>query len=189
MPYFDRFWNRALASFKDVVEQQGEETRDDHFHRGIRPDVGDRRGSVNRAFDVFTKDMKSWWPPEHHILASELVDTVVEPHAGGALYDVGADGSTCQWGTVVTYEPPTRFALSWNIDLQWQIELIRPRRARWRSRFVADGASRTIVEPEHRHLDRHGDGWEGMRDAVGSPDGWAVGLSRFARYTATGSPD
>ena len=145
--------------------------------------------AVNRAFDVFTKDMKSWWPPEHHILASELVDTVVEPHAGGALYDVGADGSTCQWGTVVAYEPPTRFAFSWNIDLQWQIELDPAKTSEVEVRFVADGASRTIVELEHRHLDRHGDGWEGMRDAVGSSDGWAVGLGRFARYTATGSPD
>jgi uncharacterized protein YndB with AHSA1/START domain len=78
---------------------------------------------VERAFDVFTKDMKSWWPPEHHILASELVDTVVEPQPGGAMYDVGADGSTCRWGTVLAYEPPTRFVFQWNITLQWQIEL------------------------------------------------------------------
>jgi len=144
---------------------------------------------AERAFDVFTTDMKSWWPPEHHILESELVDTVVEPKVGGAMYDVGADGSTCQWGTVVAYEPPTRFAFSWNITLQWQIELDPAKASEVEVRFVRDGASRTIVELKHRHLDRHGDGWEGMRDAVGSPDGWAVGLARFARYTATGSPD
>ena len=145
--------------------------------------------AVERAFDVFTKDMKSWWPPDHHILASELVDTVVEPRVGGAVYDVGADGSTCQWGTVVAYEPPTRFTFSWNIDLQWQIEPDPAKTSEVEVRFVPDGGSRTIVELEHRHLDRHGDGWEGMRDAVGSPDGWAVGLGRFARYAGTGSPD
>ena len=47
-------------------------------------------------------------------------------------------------------------------------------------RFVPEGPSRTRVELEHRHLDRHGDGWHQMRDAVGAPDGWAKGLGRFA---------
>jgi uncharacterized protein YndB with AHSA1/START domain len=144
---------------------------------------------VERAFEIFTKDMKSWWPPEHHILASELVDTVVEPQPGGAIYDVGADGSTCRWGTVVAYEPPARFAFQWNINLQWQIELDPAKTSEVDVRFVAENASTTVVELQHRHLDRHGDGWETMRDAVGSPEGWALGLGRFVHYLTTGSPD
>ena len=144
---------------------------------------------IDRAFEVFTQDMKSWWPPEHHILASELVDTVVEPHAGGAMYDVGADGSTCRWGTVVAFEPPTRFVFQWNIDLQWQVELDPAKTSEVEVRFVAESAAITTVELEHRHLDRHGDGWEAMRDAVGSPDGWALGLGRLVRYIATGAPN
>ena len=47
-------------------------------------------------------------------------------------------------------------------------------------RFQAEGPNQTRVELEHRHLDRHGEGWEQMRDAVGSPDGWGLGLRRFA---------
>jgi hypothetical protein len=43
------------------------------------------------------------------------------------------------------------------------------------------------VELEHRHLDRHGDGWEAMREAVGSPEGWGVGLQRFGQRLQ-GSP-
>jgi uncharacterized protein YndB with AHSA1/START domain len=144
---------------------------------------------VERAFEVFTQDMKSWWPPEHHILASELVNTVVEPHIGGAMYDVGADGSTCRWGTVIAYEPPSRFVFQWNINLQWQVELDRAKTSEVEVRFVADSPTTTTVELEHRHLDRHGDGWEAMREAVGSPDGWALGLGRLVRYVATGSPD
>ena len=144
---------------------------------------------IERAFAVFTQDMKSWWPPEHHILASELVETVVEPHAGGAMYDVGADGSTCRWGTVVAFEPPTRFVFQWHIDLQWQVELDPARTSEVEVRFVAESAAATTVELDHRHLDRHGDGWEAMRDAVGSPDGWALGLGRLMRYIASGAPD
>ncbi len=49
-------------------------------------------------------------------------------------------------------------------------------------RFVPDGPERTRVELEHRHLERHGEGWEAMRDAVGSADGWSVGMRRFAAY-------
>jgi len=143
---------------------------------------------IARAFDVFTREMTLWWPPEHHILASELVDIVVEPHVGGAVYDLGADGSTCRWGTVLAFEPPKRFAFSWNIDLQWQIEFDPAKTSEVEVRFVAEGPARTRVELVHRHLDRHGEGWESMRDAVGSDDGWPVGLRRYARYTATGSP-
>src|SRR5918998_2281900 len=77
---------------------------------------------AERAFDTFTQDMKAWWPPEHHLLQSALVDPIVEPRAGGAVSDVGADGTQCHWGTVVSYEPPSRFVFSWNIGLQWQVE-------------------------------------------------------------------
>jgi hypothetical protein len=51
-------------------------------------------------------------------------------------------------------------------------------------RFTAEAPDRTRVELEHRHLDRHGEGWERMRDAVGSPEGWHPGLVRFADYVS-----
>lgn len=46
-------------------------------------------------------------------------------------------------------------------------------------RFVAEGPDRTRAELEHRKLERHGEGWQGMCDGVGSPDGWAKGLRAF----------
>lgn len=135
---------------------------------------------VERAFSVFTDDIGSWWPPEHHILQAELAEMVFEPHPGGSVYDRGVDGSECRWARVLVYEPPNRVVFSWDIGLQWQIEPDPDKTSEVEVRFVPEGPDRTRVELEHRNLQRHGEGWERMRDAVGSPDGWLIGLGRFA---------
>ena len=135
---------------------------------------------IERAFSVYTDGISSWWPREHHILQTELAEMVFEPRVGGHIYDRGVDGSECHWARVLAYEPPTRIVFSWDINLQWQIEVDPARTSEVEVRFTADGPNRTTVEVEHRHLDRHGDGWEHMREAVASPDGWNLGLSNFA---------
>src|SRR6266851_3514447 len=135
---------------------------------------------IERAFTLFTEEMGRWWPPEHHILEAELAEMVFEPRAGGHIYDRGTDGSECRWARVLAYEPPTRLVFSWDISMQWQRESDPARTSEVEVLFIADGAERTRVELEHRNLERHGDGWERMRDAVGSPEGWGVGLRRFA---------
>jgi len=140
---------------------------------------------VERAFRIFTDDIGSWWPPEHHILQAELAKMVFEPRVGGNVYDIGTDGTESRWARVVAYEPPTRVVFSWDISLQWQIETDPTRTSEVEVRFVADGPNRTRVELEHRHLERHGEGWESMRDAVASPEGWDVGLRRFADRVAS----
>jgi uncharacterized protein YndB with AHSA1/START domain len=135
---------------------------------------------VERAFTVYTDGIGGWWPPEHHILQGELAAMVFEPRVGGHVYDVGTDGSECHWARVLVYEPPHRVVFSWDINMQWQIETDLSRTSEVEVRFVPEGEGRTRVELEHRHLDRHGEGWEQMRDATGSPDGWQSGLTRFA---------
>jgi hypothetical protein len=139
---------------------------------------------IDRAFSVFTAEIGTWWPPEHHILQAELAEMVFEPRQGGHVYDRGVDGSECRWARVLVYEPPNRFVISWDISLAWQLEPDPARTSEVEVRFVPEGPQRTRVELEHRHLDRHGTGWEQMRDAVGSPEGWAVGLRRFADRVA-----
>jgi len=136
---------------------------------------------VDQAFTVFTEDIGSWWPSEHHILQAPLAAMVFEQEVGGHVYDVGTDGSECRWARVLAYEPPTRVVFSWDISLQWQVETDPARTSEIEVRFVPEGEHRTRVELEHRHIDRHGDGWEGLRDAVGSPEGWGAGLQQFAR--------
>jgi uncharacterized protein YndB with AHSA1/START domain len=135
---------------------------------------------VERAFTVFTDEIGSWWDPDHHLLEGELAEMVFEPRVGGRILDRGVDGSECAWARVLAFEPPDRFVISWDIDTSWKIETDHERTSEVEVRFVAEGADRTRVELEHRKLDRHGDGWEDMRDSVGSDDGWAAGLRRFA---------
>ena len=134
------------------------------------------------AFDVFTQDMGGWWPPDHHILEGELAEMVFELRAGGRIYDVGVDGSECQWARVLAFEPPERVVISWDITTAWKLETDLARTSEVEVRFVAEGPERTRVELEHRHLDRHGEGWQNMRGAVGSPGGWQGGLQRFAEH-------
>jgi uncharacterized protein YndB with AHSA1/START domain len=135
---------------------------------------------VERAFSVFTEDMGTWWNPDHHILEGELAEMVLEPHVGGRIYDRGVDGSECCWARVLAFEPPRRFVMSWDINLQWKLETDPARASEIEVRFIPQGAGQTRVELEHRHLERHGEGWEQMRGAVGSPGGWSGGLQRFA---------
>ena len=137
---------------------------------------------IDTAFEAFTDDIGSWWPPEHHILEAELAEMVFEPRVGGHVYDRGVDGSECRWARVLAYDPPNMVLISWDISLQWQLEHDPRRTSEVEVRFFSETPRRTRVELEHRNIDRHGDGWERMSDSVGSPDGWSGGLRRFAEW-------
>jgi uncharacterized protein YndB with AHSA1/START domain len=78
---------------------------------------------AEEAFRVFTEEIGSWWNPDHHILQGELAGMIFEPRVGGHVYDRGVDGSECRWARVLAFEPPVRFVISWDINLQWQLEI------------------------------------------------------------------
>lgn len=135
---------------------------------------------VERAFRVLTQEFDRIKPREHNMLAVAIAESVFEPRVGGRVYDRGVDGSECQWGRVLAYEPPDRIVFSWDISPQWRIETDPTRTSEVEVRFVAESPGRTRVVLEHRNLDRHGDGWEGMREGVGADQGWPLYLERFA---------
>jgi uncharacterized protein YndB with AHSA1/START domain len=135
---------------------------------------------IERAFKVFTEDFGSFKPPDHNMLGVEIAETVFEPRVGGSLYDRGVDGSVCRWARVLAYEPPNRVVLSWDISPQWQIETDLDKTSEWEVRFVAETAERTRVELEHRNLERHDEGWQGLRDGVAGDAGWPLYLQRYA---------
>jgi uncharacterized protein YndB with AHSA1/START domain len=140
--------------------------------------------SIEHAFSVFTDGILSWWGEDHHILEAKVVDMVVEPWVGGNTVDRGEDGSECRWARVLVWEPPHRFVFSWDINTRWQLETDGSKTSEVEIRFTSEAPDRTRVELEHRNLERHGEGWEGMRDAVGSPDGWPGGMRDFATAVA-----
>jgi uncharacterized protein YndB with AHSA1/START domain len=142
------------------------------------------RAPAERAFETFTRGIASWWNADHHLLEGELADMIFEPWVGGNIYDLGVDGSECRWSRVLAYEPPTRVVFSWDIDLDWKVETDPSRASEVEVRFVGRGPDATLVELEHRHLDRHGEGWGAMQAAVGSPNGWGSGLELFAAALA-----
>jgi uncharacterized protein YndB with AHSA1/START domain len=139
---------------------------------------------IDRAFSIFTDDIGTWWPESHHVLKAPLAEMIFEPRVGGHVYDRGTDGSECRWARVLAYDPPHRIVFSWDISLAWEIETNPDRASEVEISFVSEGPDRTRVELEHRHIERHGDGWEQMRVAVGSPEGWRIGLERFAARAA-----
>ena len=135
---------------------------------------------IDRAFRVFTEDFGAFKPPEHNLLGVEIAETVFEPRVGGHLYDRGVDGSECRWARVLAYEPPERVVFSWDISPRWQLEDDPSRTSEVEVRFVSETPERTRVELEHRNLERHGEGWEELRDGVDADQGWPLYLERYA---------
>ncbi|PGH45062.1 Uncharacterized conserved protein YndB, AHSA1/START domain [Micromonospora sediminicola] len=135
---------------------------------------------VERAFAIFTERFGDIKPKEHNLLGSPIVETVFEPKVGGHIYDRGEDGSACAWARVLVFEPPDRVVFSWDIGPTWQVDQDPDHASEVEIRFVAETPQRTRVELEHRNLDRHGPGWESVRDGVADDRGWPLYLDRYA---------
>jgi len=139
---------------------------------------------VGRAFTVFTARFGDFKPREHNLLAVPIVETVFEAEVGGHIYDVGSDGSRCAWARVLVVEPPSRVVFTWDIGPTWQVESDLARTSEVEVRFVAETDDRTRVELEHRNLERHGPGWQGVAEGVGGDAGWPLYLKRYADLIA-----
>jgi uncharacterized protein YndB with AHSA1/START domain len=124
------------------------------------------------AFKVFTERFDAWWPRTHHIGKVEPFTAIIEPREGGRWFERGADGSECEWGRVLAFSPPTRVAVSWHLDATYAYDPDPAKASRVEVTFHDEGDGKTRVELVHSELDRHGPGWEKLRDGVGSQGGW-----------------
>jgi uncharacterized protein YndB with AHSA1/START domain len=141
---------------------------------------------LERAFIVFTDRFGDFKPREHNLLTSPIAKTVFEPRVGGHIYDIAEDGSECRWARVLAYEPHERVVFSWDIGPDWQIVADPENASEVEVRFIVETPERTRVELEHRNLDRHGPGWEAVRDGIASDGGWPLYLDRYAHLLAEG---
>ena len=138
--------------------------------------------SAGRAFAVFTADMTSWWPSDHHIGSAPIEEIVIEPHEGGRWYTRHTDGSETSTGYVAAWEPPERVVVTWQISAEWKYDpsLVTTVEVR----FVAEAPERTRVELEHRDLEAYGPEAERMRQTFEEPGAWAGTLAAFAAGVA-----
>ena len=139
---------------------------------------------IDQAFAVFTERFGDFKPPEHNLLGAPIAETVFEPRVGGTIYDRATDGTECRWARILAYEPPDRVVFSWDISPYWQVETDPSHASEVEVRFIAQDDDHTRVELEHRHLERHGEGWEGVRDGVANDEGWPLYLDRYAALLA-----
>jgi len=128
-----------------------------------------------RAFEVFTAKFGTWWPKSHHIGKPEMQDVVVEPRQGGRWYERGVDGSECDWGKVLAWEPPSRIVLSWHLNSKFELD--DSVESSVEVQFIAEGANVTRVELVHRITAADA---EGIAAQVGSPNGWTGLLAAYA---------
>src|SRR6185437_5234263 len=138
-----------------------------------------------RAFAIFTAEASRWWLKSHSISAtkSPIKDVVIEPRVGGRWFERGEDGSECQWGQVLAWEPPPteksqgRLLLGWqiNADFKYDPSLL----TEVELRFTPAGSG-TLVELEHRLIERMGERGVGMRDAF--TRGWGLLLESFTQH-------
>jgi uncharacterized protein YndB with AHSA1/START domain len=137
------------------------------------------------AFRVFTDEIGSWWPFDTKAIGQVPATTaVLEPRAGGRWFERGEDGSECEWGRVVAFEPPERLVLNWQIGADWRYDPTLETEVE--IRFSAEDAGRTRVDLEHRGLEAYGEQAEQMKSIFDSPAGWGELLGLFAAAAVAG---
>jgi uncharacterized protein YndB with AHSA1/START domain len=134
---------------------------------------------VATAFEVFTSGFGRWWPASYSIGKSALKSATIEPKAGGRWFETGEDGTECDWGEVLAWEPPNRIVLAWRIRADWQYDPSLLTEVE--IKFSEAGGNATRVELEHRRLENMGATGEAAREIFESDRGWSSILQNYVR--------
>ncbi|MBW0088971.1 SRPBCC family protein [Pseudonocardia sp. KRD-184] len=141
---------------------------------------------VDEAFRVFTGSIDAWWPHQFHIGASEVAEVVLEPGVDGRWYERGTDGTECDWGRVLVWDPPHRLVITWQINGSWQFDPDPGHASEIEVRFTASGPAETVVEVEHGSFERLIGGGT-INDAIRGGGGWVFLLDGFGTVVAARS--
>jgi uncharacterized protein YndB with AHSA1/START domain len=137
------------------------------------------KATAERAFQVFTEGIDTWWPRSHNIGSAPAKRNIIEGRPGGRCYGELKDGTECDWGTILLWDPPRRLVMAWQVSPSWQHEPDLAKSSEVEVRFTPEGDGFTRVDLEHRHFERHGAGADTMRAAVDSVQGWNGLLGAF----------
>ena len=131
---------------------------------------------VERAFQLWTARAGVWWPMATHSMSGRPDSVlVIEPGAGGRIYEQTADGRQLPWGMVLAWEPPRRLVCEWLVgDTPTELEV----------RFAPGAAGATLVEIEHRGWDRFGEAGSDRRDL--NDQGWSDVIPLYVASCGTG---
>ncbi len=139
------------------------------------------KASPEQAFRVFTEDFDGWWPHTYHIGKSPMKRAILQGAAGGRCYTEQEDGTECDWGKILVWDPPRRLVIAWQITHQWGYEPDLAKSSEVEIRFEPEQDGSTRVDLEHRNFRRHGAGAESMRKSVDSEGGWGTLLQLYAK--------
>jgi uncharacterized protein YndB with AHSA1/START domain len=147
------------------------------------------KAPVERAFSVFVEQMETWWPATHHIAKTPFEAIFIEPRVGGRWYERNVEGQQCDWGTVLKWDPPHSVCLSWHVgpghdSPDWKFNPDMSLASEVEIRFKPEGAN-TLIELEHRKIERHGEGAEKLRELFDGPGAWSGILESFAKKIET----
>lgn len=136
--------------------------------------------SAEKAFRVFTERCNEWWPPDYKLGETERRDIIMEPHVGGRWYECDADGVECEWGRVLAWAPPHHLVVSWQIGVGFVYNQDPELASKVEIRFIEDPPNKTTIRLIHSEFEKHGKGWEKMRDSVAVDGGWHSILESFS---------
>lgn len=133
------------------------------------------------AFEVFADHLGEWWPLAYTFSGPQFESARVESQTGGRWLERTRAGEELSWGDVRAYERGRRIVLGFGIAPDRKPT--PPERAsEVEVTFERSGAAQTLVTVEHRELERHGEGWETLRQGMDSPQqGWPLILAELER--------
>jgi hypothetical protein len=138
------------------------------------------RAGRQHTFDTFVDTIGAWWPVNPFSAGQDRVrEVTIDKQVGGRVYETWDDGTEMDWGAVLAWSPPEKFAMTWAIvSVHTEVELT----------FTELGPALTRVSVVHS-------GWEKLSDEQLAQDcalpggylggafdkGWALILGHLAQ--------
>jgi hypothetical protein len=147
----------------------------------VRPPVRQAtvvQAGIDETFEFFVGRLAEWWPldPFSYGGRERISRLELERRSGGTVIEYWHDGTRHEWGTLLDWDPPFGFTMTWNITGHpTEVEL----------RFTDEDSSGTRVEVMHRGWDKLTP--EELTAACALPGGYAGGAfnTGWARILAS----